>query len=377
MAGLPTTVVAMRLVSLDRLAPNAMLGVDVHVPGTDDGPPLLRRGVALQSNYVAALRAKGILSVWVDDDLSEGMIPGRILTPETERTAVNAVNSALSDATEALSSGRGLSAEAIGELENVAALIAAEVHTTPNVGLHLTDMLGADQYLLQHVVDVTALGTVLARRLFRRNGWIDHLGQRRVDDIDPRLAKIALGLLLHDIGKLMIPPEILNKPGKLTEAEWTEIRKHPQTGADMLGDNISFVIRAVVKQHHERWDGLGYPDGKAGEEIHQFARIAAVADVYDAVTADRPYREAMPPHRGVKIIQEGEGTHFDPEVVEIFNKVVLPFPPGVEVELADGRQALVVEADHHAPYEPTVRVRHPNGYVEEIARAPLAVALAA
>ena len=367
----------MRLVSIDKLAPGAMLGVDVHVTGGDDGPPLLRRGVALHGKYIDALRSKGVLAVWVDDDLSEGMIPARILSTDTERTAVHAVGNALGEASEALSSGRGLSAEAVGDLETVAALIAQEVHTSPNVGLHLTDMLGADKYLLQHVVDVTALGTVLAGRLFRRNGWVDHLGHRRVDDIDPRLAKIALGLLLHDIGKLAIPAEILNKPGKLDQHEWSEIRRHPQTGADMLGDNISFVIRAVVKQHHERWDGLGYPDGKAGDEIHQFARIAAVADVYDAVTADRPYRRAMAPHQGVKLIQDGTGTHFDPEVVEIFNKIVLPFPPGVEVELADGRQALVVEADYHAPYEPTVRVQHPSGRVEEITRAPLAVVQAA
>jgi HD-GYP domain-containing protein (c-di-GMP phosphodiesterase class II) len=353
-----------------------MLGVDVHETG-DDGPPLLRRGVALHEKYIEALRSKGVLSVWVDDDLSEGMVPNRLLSTDVERQAVTAVSGALGDATEALAAGRGLSAEAVNELETVAELIAKEVHTSPNVGLHLADMLGADQYLLQHVVDVTALGTVLAARLFRRNGWIDHLGQRRVDDIDPRLGKIALGLLLHDIGKLTIPADILNKPGKLTPQEWDEVRKHPQTGADMLGTNGSLVIRAVVKQHHERWDGLGYPDGKAGDEIHQFARIAAVADVYDAVTADRPYRRAMAPHQGCRIIQEGEGTHFDPEVVEIFNKVVLPFPPGVEVELADGRQALVVDADPHQPYEPTVRVRNSNGSIEEIRRAPLAVAVAA
>ena len=366
----------MRLVSLDRLRPGSMLGVDVHETG-DDGPPLLRRGVTLHEKYIEALRGKGVLSVWVDDDLSEGMVPNRLLSTGTERQAVTAVSSALGDATDALAAGRGLSAEAVNELETVAELIAKEVHTSPNVGLHLADMLGADQYLLQHVVDVTALGTVLAARLFRRNGWIDHLGQRRVDDIDPRLGKIALGLLLHDIGKLAIPADILNKPGKLTSQEWDEVRKHPQTGADMLGMNGSLVIRAVVKQHHERWDGLGYPDGKAGDEIHQFARIAAVADVYDAVTADRPYRRAMAPHQGCRIIRAGAGTHFDPEVVDIFNKVVLPFPPGVEVELADGRQALVVDADPHVPYEPTVRVRNSNGSIEEIRRAPLAVAVAA
>ena len=366
----------MRLVSLDQLAPGALLGVDVHIAGTD-GPPLLRRGVALSDKYIGALRSKGVLAVWIDDALSEGMIPTRVLTTDVERQAVSAVGSALSDASEALSSGRGLSASAVDDLQTVAELIAQEVHASPDMGLHLADMMGADKYLLQHVVDVTALGTVLAARLFRRNGWVDHLGRRRIDDIDPRLAKIALGLLLHDIGKLVIPPEILNKPCALDPDEWEQVRRHPQTGAEMLGENVSFVIRAVVKQHHERWDGSGYPDGKAGDEIHQFARIAAVADVYDAVTSDRPYRRAMAPHEGVKLIQEGEGTHFDPEVVAMFNRVVLPFPPGSEVELADGRMALVVDADYLTPYEPTVRVQHSNGSIEEIQRAPLAVALAA
>jgi HD-GYP domain-containing protein (c-di-GMP phosphodiesterase class II) len=366
----------MRLVSLDRLAPGAMLGADVHEAGSD-GPPLLRRGVAITPRYVTALAQKGVCAVWVDDDLSEGMLPSRLLSDDTERAAVGAVGAALFDAGEALAEGRGLSSTAIDELEQVAELIAREVHGSPAVGPHLEDMMGADKYLLQHVVDVTALGTVLAARLFRRNGWVDFDGRRRVDAIDPRLAKIALGLMLHDIGKLMVSQEILNKPGRLTEGEWEEIRRHPQAGADMLGDNVSFLIRAVVKQHHERWDGLGYPDGKTGEEIHQFARIAAVADVYDAVTADRPYRRAMAPHEGVKVVQDGAGSHFDPEVVAIFSKVVLPFPPGVQVQLADGRTGLVVEADEWAPYEPTVRVQHSNGSIEEIPRAPLALAMAA
>ena len=364
----------MRLVSLDYLMPGSVLGDDVHVGS--DGPPLLRRGVAVTDRYIHALRGKGVVAVWIDDDLSEGMLPGRLLGNDTERTAVHAVGAALTDASEAMATGRGLSPYAIEDLQNVAELIAAEVHSSPTVGPHLADMMGADRYLLQHVVDVTALGTVLAARLFRRNGWVDHLGQRRVDAIDPRLAQIALGLLLHDIGKLTISQQILNKAGRLTEKEWEEIRRHPQAGADMLGDNVSFLIRAVVKQHHERWDGLGYPDGKSAEEIHQFARIAAVADVYDAVTADRPYRRAMAPHEGVKLIQDGAGTHFDPEVVDIFNKVVLPFPPGMQVELIDGRRALVVEADVHAPFRPTVRIENDNGVIEEIAEAPLALVAA-
>ena len=364
----------MRLVTLASVPDNAILAHDVHIPGVD-GPPLLRRGVQLNDRYLGALRSKGIISIYVEDELSEGVLPRRAITPETQHRAMNAVKTALSDASEALTTGRGLSPKAVDELNDVAQLIALEVHSAPDVALHLADMMGADKYLLQHVVDVTALGTVLAGRLFRQNGWIDHTGQRRRDKVDPRLAKIALGLLLHDIGKLAVPQSVLCKDGPLTDEEWVVMRRHPQLGADMLGDNVSFLIRAVVKQHHERWDGSGYPEGIAGDQIHQFARIAAVADVYDAVTSDRVYRPPMKPHEGVAIINQGEGTDFDPEVVSVFSRVVMPFPPGSEVELADGRMGLVVDVDPRSPYEPTVRVRQ-GGSIVEIERALLAVPVA-
>lgn len=362
----------MRLVPVSSLPENATLGQDVHVPGSD-GPPLLRRGVTLSPGYVRALAGKGVVSVWIEDALSEGVMPVRAISPETQRKAIAAVGNALGEATEALANGRGLSPKAVDELQDVAQLIALEVHSAPDVALHLADMMGADQYLLQHVVDVTALGTVLAGRLFRQNGWVDHLGQRRRDQVDPRLAKIALGLLLHDIGKLAVPEEILQKQGPLTPEEWIVMKRHPQQGAEMLGDNVSFLIRAVVKQHHERWDGTGYPDGIGGEDIHQFARIAAVADVYDAVTSERVYRPPMKPHEGVTIIEQGEGTDFDPEVVAIFSRVVMPFPVGSEVTLADGREGLVADVDPRVPYEPTVRVQRADGSIEEIERALLAV----
>jgi HD-GYP domain-containing protein (c-di-GMP phosphodiesterase class II) len=366
----------MRLVSLSSpLPPDAVLGHDVHIPGVD-GPPLLRRGVKLTDKYVAAMRAKGVVSIYIEDALSEGVEVHGAITPETQQKAISAVNNALTDASQALASGRGLSPKALEELQDVAQLIALEVHGAPDVALHLADMMGADKYLLQHVVDVTALGTVLAARLFRQFGWIDHTGERRRDRVDPRLAKIALGLLLHDIGKLTVPDEILQKKGPLTDEEWVLMKRHPAIGADMLGDQVSYLIRAVVKQHHERWDGSGYPDGLAGDEIHQFARIAAVADVYDAVTSERVYRPPMKPHEGVALIAQGEGTDFDPEVVSIFSRVVMPFPPGSEVELADGRMGLVVDVDPRAPYEPTVRVQHANGSIEEIPRALLAVPVA-
>ena len=365
----------MRLVSLDSLEAGSVLAQDVHASGNGGLPPL-RRGVTLKAGYKRALAENGITTVWVDDELSEGIVPVAPVTDETRRKASDAVGSALTEAKVAMAKGRGLSDHALGELSEVASLITDEVQNTPDVALHLADMMGADQYLLQHVVDVTALGTVLARRAFSQHGWVDFTGRRRFDGVEGRLSKVALGLLLHDIGKLTVPPEILNKAGRLDEAEWAVMRTHPVVGVELLGDDLSFLVRAVVRHHHERWDGKGYPDGLEGERIHQFARLAAVADVYDAVTSERAYKPAAPPHVGVSVIERGAGTHFDPEAVAVFSSVVMPYPPGYEVELADGRTGVVVDVDTATPYEPKVRVRNDDGTVEEIDRAELAASAA-
>jgi HD-GYP domain-containing protein (c-di-GMP phosphodiesterase class II) len=111
-----------------------------------------------------------------------------------------------------------------------------------------------------------------------------------------------------------------------------------------------------VLRHHERWNGTGYPDGLRTREIHPMARIAAVADVYDAITSERPYAPARPAHEGLAIIASGKGTLFDPQVVEIFEQLVAPFPPGVEIQLDDGRRALVVEVQSSQLDRPVVRV---------------------
>ena len=359
-----------RLVSVEQIDVGAVLAQDVHAG--QSGIPLLRRGVSISERYKQALADNGINSVWVDDELSDGIVPQTVLTEETRRRTAGAVGTALTEARDAMSRGKGLSDNALADLTDVADLLSQEIVNTPDVALHLADMMGADQYLLQHVVDVTALGVLLARRVFHDHGWVDFTGRRRFDGVESRLQKIGLGLLLHDIGKLAIPREILDKPGKLTEEEWDVMRRHPAIGCDMLGDDASFLVRAVVRHHHERWDGKGYPDGLAGERIHQFARISSVADVYDAVTSERVYKAAAPPHVGVEIIEQGAGTAFDAEVVGVFSKVVMPFPPGYQVVLKDGRTAVVVDVDVTQPYRPHVRIRNDDGSVEEIERAELA-----
>jgi diguanylate cyclase (GGDEF)-like protein/putative nucleotidyltransferase with HDIG domain len=132
-----------------------------------------------------------------------------------------------------------------------------------------------------------------------------------------------IGALLHDVGKLMIPPEILNKPGRLTTEEWVMIKKHPVWGVEMLADiDFPWDVRPIVESHHERWDGTGYPHGLKGEDIPRTARILCVADVYDALTSERSYKKAVSHEQALDMMRSDVGHQFDPELFPLFEAVM-------------------------------------------------------
>jgi ribonuclease P protein subunit RPR2 len=164
-----------------------------------------------------------------------------------------------------------------------------------------------DAYTGKHAERVAAYGIEIARSL----------GVAR-----PDAPEIEFGFLLHDIGKVAIPDAILYKPGALTKEERELMARHPTIGADIIR-GIAFLQDAakVVRSHHERWDGTGYPDGLRGEEIPIAARVFAVADVFDALTTDRPYRPALTLEEARRMIVLGSGSQFDPSVVSAFNSI--------------------------------------------------------
>ena len=346
----------MRLVLTRRLEPGAVLATDV-LTGRH-GTPLLRKGTRLSNSYRDALVRAGVNAVYIDDALGEGIVVPQILSERTRQEATSALAQAFRAAPTVFGGEKTrMAPQLVEELERIAAMIAGDVSDCGDAVLALADLASADLYTLQHSIDVTALGLLLGQRVFREKGWIDYRGQRSYEHIDKKLAQLGLGLLLHDIGKLAIPSAVLNKPDKLDDGEWQLIRQHPITGLELLPSNlVSAVSKTVIRSHHERWDGRGYPDGKFGTDIHQFARIAAVADVYDAVTSERPYRGAAPAHVGVAVVLDGAGTAFDPELVEMFLKIVPPYPPGIEVTLDDGRSGVVASVSPPRLDRPTIRV---------------------
>ena len=140
--------------------------------------------------------------------------------------------------------------------------------------------------------------------------------------LPPREAEIIeQAAPMHDVGKISIPDEILMKPSRLTAEEWTLMQQHPAIGAKLLRDSSSELLQAgeiIARTHHEKWDGTGYPGNLAGDEIPLFGRICAVADVWDALTMIRPYKPSLSHNEALRIIKEGRGTHFDPEIISVF-----------------------------------------------------------
>ena len=346
----------MRLIPLSAVPSGAELGRDV-IGDREDGIPLLRAGTALTPRFKEGLVRAGVSAVYVSDEVSRGINPRPVLSDATRAAALAAVASTFVVVRQAIETGAPLTGDMLDTAGAAATRMAGEVGQDGDVALALADMSTADHYTLQHAIDVAALGVLIGQRLYRERGYRDYRGERSFERVERRLASLALGLLIQDIGKLAIPREVLDKTGPLDDYEWALIQAHPLTGAQLLqSDSVSLLVKTTVRSHHERWDGGGYPDGKIADETHEHARIGAVADAYDAITSERPHARAQPAHAGVRAIREGRGSLFDPEVVDAFSKIVAPYPPGDAIELSDGRGGVVASVLEGHIDRPVVRV---------------------
>lgn len=209
--------------------------------------------------------------------------------------------------------------------------------------VNLNSLETYDQLTYIHSIDVALLAVVIGIQM----GYAQEA-----------LYNLALAALLHDWGKLSVPSEILNKPSGLTLSEFGQIKQHPIYGERMLrlGSKLPAEVVKVVRQHHERWDGKGYPDGLKGENIHCNAQIVALADVFDALTEDRPYRRALPPYHALEIIFSGINKSFSPDVVSAFRNCLDIYPENSTVTLNTGEIGIVIAVSLEMPTRPTIRV---------------------
>jgi putative nucleotidyltransferase with HDIG domain len=200
-----------------------------------------------------------------------------------------------------------------------------------------------DQYLVEHSLNVSILMTLFAKHL----------------DFDRKIIEqLALGAFLHDIGKVLVPPEILHKPDKLTPQEYEVMKTHVDLGIEVLkqSPDLPKLVIDIVQQHHERLDGKGYPNQLNEQQITQYGRMLAIVDSYDAMTGERPYKAAMHPINAFNILMKEAPNSYDKTLVEQFINCLGIYPIGTLVKLTSGKLGLISRLNKSRPLQPFVRV---------------------
>lgn len=341
------------------------LGMFVHDVGVSwISHPFWRRKFLLDAREdLATLRELGVPTIWIDTSRGVDVREARgdsetcEVVPEAAaaatRVAVAPVADPVAEAAALCERARAVvvrlfqEARLGGGIDATAARdlvedMARSIEAHPSALLSLVRLKSADDYTYMHSVAVAALMVSFGR----------HLG---LDAL--RVRSAGLAGMLHDVGKSLVPMEVLNKPTELSGVETVQVRKHPQLGHRLLvgrggvdGDALDACLH-----HHEKFDGTGYPHGLIGEQIGRLARMTAICDVYDAVTSDRPYKKAWDPAHAVQRMAGWRG-HFDPRLFRAFVRTVGVYPTGALVRLESGRLAVVLDGSRDSLTQPIVRV---------------------
>ncbi|WP_404839066.1 HD-GYP domain-containing protein [Aeromonas media] len=320
---------------------------------------IAQTGLVTNRQQVDALIRRGVLTVRVD--LARSKLPGieQVVSPSPSHSAGSARPAGSGEGRELkirrlYQEARELQGKFIrhlkaGEPIDITPLAAVAEEMVDTMFTHGDAMLclarirAKDAYLMEHSMNVAILLANFGR----------YLGlERNV------LKELTLGGLLHDVGKIMTPDEVLNKPGKLTDEEFGVMRQHVVHSYDILSNTagITPTMLEVAANHHERLDGTGYPQRLKGDQLSLYTRMSGIVDVYDAVTADRVYKQGMQPTQAFRILLKGIDQHFDAELVTKFIKCMGVYPVGTLVQLSNQRLAVVMQRNEQQPLKPVVKV---------------------
>ncbi|PLR76230.1 hypothetical protein CU633_17000 [Bacillus sp. V3-13] len=335
----------MRLITLDRCESGIKLGQSIY---NQNGQILLAKGTELTDGLIERLRKFNISTVYIEDEASEGIEIIESIPAELRTEAVNVITEGLTtiaglQQNTANIEGMIKSGRAIRSFQKIFKDILSCLTENPTALNLLATTKAHDNYVYTHSLNVS----IYACQLALENG----LPLKNIEEL-------GLGAMLHDVGKMYITPEILNKPGNLTPEEYEHIKTHTELGFDLLRKihEIPLPVSHCALQHHERNDGSGYPRGLKGDQIHNYAKILSVADVFDAATSHRVYRPAMLPHKGMELLYAGSGTKFESKQVELFKNCIAIYPQGLTVRLNDGRTGIVTKYNFNAVGRPEIRI---------------------
>ncbi len=345
----------MKLIHLTHAKPGMKLAESIF---DEKGTLLLARDMEITVRYIVRLENLGITAIYVKDDRLNDVKPKDLVSFGIKSKALQTLYKnffSIKSDVESKTAKTNINLNVINfnksEFDNLIDQILNEMIHLNEISVDLHDIKTHDNYTLLHSLNVSIISTSIAILL--------DYNQYQIFDL-------ALGSLLHDIGKILIPLNILNKPGGFTPEEFEVMKTHTLKGYEILRKESSIkpVSYCITLMHHERCDGTGYPKKLNKNDIHEFSRIVAIADVYDALTSDRPYRRRLLPEEALSIIRK-DNIKYDQRILELFTKHLVMFPIGSSVKLSSGEHAFIIGHHPKCPNKPIVRVVQ-NANMEKI-----------
>lgn len=322
----------MRIVPVNTLKSDMELAKPVY----HNGQTLLNTGVKNLYKYKNKLLNLGIKYLYIEDKYSRDITVNDIIRDETRQNSRKIIK----DTFDNIATNNEID---INKIKDIVFTMLNDILNFDEVLVNLLDIKSFDSYTYSHSVNVAAI-SLLMGKILKYN--------------KENLLLLGTGAILHDVGKIFIPAEIINKAAKLTPEEFKFIKEHSRLGYDFIKDyaDISPVARIIILSHHERLDGTGYPKGLVKKEIHQFARVVAIADVFDALTSDRIYRDGWSINETVEYLQSNVNIKFDYKLVELFIRNIAVYPNGTMVFLSNGQKGIVKKQNKNFPLRPIVKL---------------------
>ncbi|MTI65272.1 MAG: HD-GYP domain-containing protein [Firmicutes bacterium] len=345
----------MRLIPVNKIEEGSILAKNIY---DNRNTFLLKKGAVLNNHLIKKLTVNGIYYVYIEDEFSDTEIKD-IVSPEIRKKAVDSIKETFTyfnqyndykENCQYSINERSFIKKRNEHLENLTEIskeLIDDISKKENIVVSLVDIKNYDDYTYQHCINVAVLSMVAGIEL--------NLSNKELKDL-------SLGAMLHDIGKTFIPKEILNKDGKLSDKEFDIMKKHSLLGYEYLKDCswLSSAVKIIALQHHEKVNGSGYPKGLKGKKIYKLAKIVSVADVYDALTSNRPYRKPIAPNEALEYLYANGGEHFDYDIVKTFSKKIIPYPVGSLVTLSNGETAVVKKVTKEFSLRPIITILSKN-----------------
>jgi HD-GYP domain-containing protein (c-di-GMP phosphodiesterase class II) len=330
----------MRYVPISCVRQGLILGEDLY---NDIGELLLAQGSVLTSKNIQSITRLKYTGIYIDDEISKGITVESIVSERVRAKTLKQIKDIFIDYEQG---GQNLNNN-LDAIKLLIENIVDEIYSNQDLLVNLVDLQAYDDYTYNHCVSVAILSIALGVALAMSKQELYDLG---------------FAALLHDIGKVFIDKNIVNKPSTLTADEFEQMKNHSLFGFEHIRNDylVSNEILLGILDHHERYDGSGYPNKKLGDQISWYGRIIATADVYDALTSARPYRKAVLPADAMEFIMASNTAQFDSRVVEAFTRKIAPYPVGTCVLLSNGFSAIVSGNCKESGLRPKVRVYKEN-----------------